>query len=152
MALRLARAVLAPASKAFTRTSEWNTKIRRVFSVSKGRKGCRNGKKKRKEKRRGGWKQGETGTLTGIAKGEGTRIGDGMVDSDWRNGRAGKPFADWLIRSSGRSNQIQKQKGRGESKRTEQTAQASTSTLPTDNYVPYENPGRRSCGTAAPHQ
>lgn len=50
-------------------------------------------------------------------------------------GRAGKPFADWLIRSSERSNQIQKQKGRGESKRD----RASLNLDPlTDNYLPMK--------------
>lgn len=59
---------------------------------------CRNGKRRRgKEKRRGGREQGETGALTGIAKGERARIGEGMVDSDWRRGRAGKPYADWTV-------------------------------------------------------
>lgn len=60
-------------------------------------------------------------------------------------GRAGKPFADWLIRSSERSNQIQKQKGRGESKRD----RASLNLDPlTDNYLPMKTPA----GEAAARQ
>lgn len=56
MAPRLARAVLAPASKAFTRTSEWNTKIRRVSQYPRGGKGVGMGREeeeKRKEEEAG---------------------------------------------------------------------------------------------------
>lgn len=35
-----------------------------------------------------------------------------MVDSDWRNGRAGKPFADWLIRSPKRSKGVESKRTR----------------------------------------
>lgn len=72
--------------------------------------------------------------------------GQGSVMGWWTQiGRAGKPFADWLIRSSERSNQIQKQKGRGESKRD----RASLNLDPlTDNYLPMKTPA----GEAAARQ
>lgn len=59
-------------------------------------------------------------------------------------GRAGKPFADWLIRSSERSNQIQKQKGQ-----KNRTDRASLNLDPlTDNYLPMKTPA----GEAAARQ
>lgn len=136
MAPRLARAVLAPASKAFTRTSEWNTKIRRVSQYPRGGKGVGMRRRRGKEKRRGGREQGETGALTGIAKGERARIGEGW----WTQIGGEAALASLMLtgRRAERSNLIQKKEGSEDGKRTEQ-ATSVQSVLPTPSTTTTHN-------------